>query len=130
MATRRSARIRSAKAAKDVSYEIKIKENDASIEDLKTEPFDQRNNFDMHENGMDENQAQFGQLYSGQIKMLFEDCTKDQDNIKLSFDGRKIYVEFDRSLGDMDKSMSSYKSDQRRNLFSFSIIGICSSETC
>ena len=66
--------------------------------------------------GMDEYQAKYGDLYVGQVKKLFQDCTKDEDSIRLKFDGRKIYVEFDRSLGDNERSMSSYKADQKGNM--------------
>eukprot|EP00092_Neocalanus_flemingeri_P009551 GFUD01010280.1.p1 GENE.GFUD01010280.1~~GFUD01010280.1.p1 ORF type:complete len:1519 (+),score=509.70 GFUD01010280.1:91-4647(+) len=66
--------------------------------------------------GMDEEQAKFGQLYSGQIKKILQDCTKEEDRIKLSFEGRKIYVEFDRALGDTERSVAGYKADQMGNM--------------
>ena len=66
--------------------------------------------------GMDEEQAKYGALYSGQIKKLFKDCTKEEDKIKLTFEGRKIYVEFDRALGDTERSMMCYKADQGGNM--------------
>ena len=54
---------------------------------------------------MDENHSKYGDIYSGQIKNMFSDCTKDEDKINLSFDGRKIFVEFDRLYErDLDKS--------------------------
>ena len=66
--------------------------------------------------GMDEGQAGYGELYSGQIKRLFRDCTTEEDKIKLSFNGRKIYVEFDRDLVDNERSVKSYSADQRGNM--------------
>ena len=55
--------------------------------------------------GMNDNHSQFGAVYSGQIKKLFRDCTKDEEKINLTFDGRKIFVEFDRIQGDLDRRM-------------------------
>lgn len=53
---------------------------------------------------MDENHSKYGPIYAGQIKNLFYDCTKDEEKIKLTFDGRKIFVEFDRLFErDLDK---------------------------
>ena len=46
--------------------------------------------------GMDENHSKFGDIYAGQIKNLFVDCTKNEEKINLTFDGKKIFVEFDR----------------------------------
>ena len=66
--------------------------------------------------GMDEDQAKFGHLYSGQIKRIFQDCTKEEDRIKLTFEERKIYVEFDRVLGDSDRSMAGHEADKKGNL--------------
>merc|ERR1719317_1886543 len=66
--------------------------------------------------GMDEEQAKFGELYAGQIKKLLQDCTKEEDKIKLTFEGRKVYIEFDRVLWDAERSMSGYKADQRGNM--------------
>ena len=40
--------------------------------------------------GMDEEQARFGELYAGQIKKLLQDCTKEEEKIKLTFEGRKF----------------------------------------
>ena len=53
--------------------------------------------------GMDENHSEFGAIYAGQIKNMFQDCTKDEEKINLTFDGRKIFVEFARSHGDSDR---------------------------
>ena len=66
--------------------------------------------------GMDEDQARFGDLYSGQIKRIFKDCTKEEDRVKLTFIGRKIYVEFDRSLGDAERCVTGYKADELGNM--------------
>ena len=66
--------------------------------------------------GMDEEKAKFGDLYAGQIKKLLQDCTKEEDKIKLTFQGRKVFIEFDRVLGDAERSMSGYKADQRGNM--------------
>ena len=66
--------------------------------------------------GMDEDQARFGDLYSGQIKRIFKDCTKEEDRVKLTFIGRKIYVEFDRSLGDTERCVTGYKADEWGNM--------------
>ena len=53
---------------------------------------------------MDENHSKYGDIYSGQIKNMFYDCTKDEEKINLTFDGRKIFVEFDRLFErDLDK---------------------------
>ena len=65
--------------------------------------------------GMDEEQAKYGALYAGQIKKLFQDCIKEEDKIKLTFEGRKMYIEFDQALGDTERSMLCYKADQRGN---------------
>ena len=73
-----------------------------------------KNTVYMH--GMDEEQARFGALYAGQIKKLFKDCTKEEDKIKLTFEGRKIYVEFDRALGDTERSMMCHQADQGWNM--------------
>ena len=45
--------------------------------------------------GMKEDQGQFGELYAGQLKKIFEDCTKDEEKVHLTFRGSKILVEFD-----------------------------------
>ena len=54
--------------------------------------------------GMDEQQAKYGQLYLGQIKKLLEDCTKEEDRISLTFEGRKIFVEFDRDVNEESRA--------------------------
>ena len=34
----------------------------------------------------------------------------------MTFEGRKIFIEFDRVLGDSERSMTGYKADQRGNM--------------
>ena len=44
--------------------------------------------------GMNDEHSPFGPIYSGQIRKLFQDCSKNEEKIDLTFDGRKIFVEF------------------------------------
>ena len=46
--------------------------------------------------GMKEPHDKYGDIYSGQIKALFEDCTREEEKIHLTFSGSKILVEFDQ----------------------------------
>merc|ERR1719414_128021 len=67
--------------------------------------------------GFSQEQAVFGELYAEQVKRIFRPAIADEDQIKLSFDGSNIFVEFDRSIGEMEKSMSSYQNREvDRNL--------------
>jgi len=66
--------------------------------------------------GMDDQHAPFAAIYSGQIKKLFQDCTKDEERINLSFDGRKIYVEFDRIQCDSDRREGQGRRDENGNM--------------
>ena len=71
---------------------------------------DPKNTVYLH--GFDQDQAQFGELYAEQVKRIFRAATTDEDQIKLTFDKSHIFVEFDRSLGEQEKSMSSYRDRQ------------------
>ena len=76
--------------------------------------------------GFDQDQAKFGELYAEQVKRIFRPAIADEDQIKLTFEGSNIFVEFDRSLAEMEKSMSSYREREvDRNL-----TGDISSQVC
>ena len=66
--------------------------------------------------GMDEKHSQYGAIYSGQIKSMFQECYKEEDKIDLTFDGRKIFVEFARSRADIDRKDDGFAQDPQRNL--------------
>jgi len=66
--------------------------------------------------GMDDQHSPFAAIYSGQIKKLFQDCTKDEERINLTFDGRKIYVEFDRIQCDSDRREGQGRRDENGNM--------------
>ena len=66
--------------------------------------------------GMDEKHSEYGAIYSGQIKSLFQECYKEEDKIDLTFDGRKIFVEFARSRADVDRRDDGFLQDPQRNL--------------
>ena len=65
--------------------------------------------------GMKEPHGQFGEIYSGQIKALFEDCTKDEEKIHLAFHGSKILVEFDQCGAQQDRWLQDNKREQAAN---------------
>jgi len=48
--------------------------------------------------GFDESQASMGQLYGDQVKRIVEAATTDKDKISLTFEGKKIFMEFEREL--------------------------------
>jgi len=68
--------------------------------------------------GMKESQGKFGDIYSGQLKKIFEDCTKDEEKIHLTFKGSKILVEFDMSGANQDRWVedSRHQVDQAENM--------------
>ena len=66
--------------------------------------------------GMDEKHSPYGAIYSGQIKSLFQECYKEEDKIDLTFDGRKIFVEFARSRADIDRKVDGFQQDPNSNL--------------
>ena len=68
--------------------------------------------------GMKESQGQFGDIYSGQLKKIFEDCTKDEEKVHLTFKGSKILVEFDLCGANQDRWVedSRHQADQAENM--------------
>ena len=46
--------------------------------------------------GMKDSQSKVGELYTRQITQLFRECTSEPEKIRVSFEGRKIFVEFDQ----------------------------------
>jgi ATP-dependent RNA helicase TDRD9 len=71
---------------------------------------DPRNTVYLH--GFDQDQAEFGELYAEQVKRIFRAATTDEEQIRVTFDKAHIFVEFNRSAGEQEKSMSSYSSGQ------------------
>ena len=68
--------------------------------------------------GMKEEQGALGDIYAGQIKKMFEDCTKDEEKIHLTFKGSKVLVEFDQSGAQQDRWVEdrSQQADQEINM--------------
>ena len=54
--------------------------------------------------GMKNSQSKVGELYTRQIKNLLRECTKTEENILVSFEGKKIFVEFEESGGSEDRN--------------------------
>ena len=65
--------------------------------------------------GMKEPHGNYGEIYSGQIKALFEDCTKEEERIHLTFYGNRILVEFDQCGAQQDRWLQENKQDQLVN---------------
>ena len=55
--------------------------------------------------GMKDSQSKVGELYSRQITGLFRECTAEPEKIHVSFEGRKIFVEFDQSGGNQERRL-------------------------
>ena len=53
--------------------------------------------------GMKDSQSKFGELYTRQLTGLFRECTSEAEKIHVSFEGRKIFVEFDQCGGNQDR---------------------------
>ena len=66
--------------------------------------------------GMDEKHSEYGAIYSGQIKSMFQECHKEEDKINLTFDGRKIFVEFTGSREDIDRKVDRFLTDPSSNM--------------
>ena len=56
--------------------------------------------------GIDQDQAKYGELYADQVKSMFREATVDVDSIHLTFEGARIFVEFDKK--DEAMSMTSH----------------------
>ena len=61
--------------------------------------------------GMKEPHGEYGEIYAGQIKALFEECTREEEKIHLTFRGAKILVEFDQCGTQQDRWLQQ-KSDE------------------
>ena len=55
--------------------------------------------------GMKNSQSKIGDLYSRQIKDLLGECTEASEKIHVSFEDRKIFVEFDQCGGSGDRRL-------------------------
>ena len=55
---------------------------------------------------VDQDQAKYGELYADQVKSMFREATVDVDSINLTFEGARIFVEFDKKEEAM--SMTSH----------------------
>ena len=67
---------------------------------------DPKNTVYLH--GFDQEQAKYGELYAEQIKRMFREAASEEQ-VRLTFDGSRIFVEFDRPLADQERSMASYR---------------------
>ena len=47
---------------------------------------------------------------------MFQECHKEEDKINLTFDGRKIFVEFTGSREDIDRKVDRFLTDPSSNM--------------
>ena len=70
-----------------------------------------------------QDQAKYGELYADQVKSMFREATVDVDSIHLTFEGARIFVEFDKRADEAMSMASHMEGQENRNL-----TGIISSE--